>query len=65
MLRCGLTGGMAGLQDAVAGLTVLKLKTDWHDLATNLMMSPLEFMQRPNVPVPRPRVQARSCCCRG
>ena len=56
MLRCGLTRGVVGLQDAVARLVVLNLKTAKHDLTTNLVTSPLEFMQLPNVPTPRLRV---------
>ena len=65
MLRCGLIGGVFGLLDAAAGQVVLKLKTAWRDCTTDPVMAPLEFLQRPNAPAPRPRVQARSCCCRG
>ena len=39
-----------------AGQVVLKLKTAWRDGATHLVMSPLEFMQRPAALVPRPRL---------
>jgi hypothetical protein len=35
-----------------AGQLVLKFKTPWRDGATHLMMSPLEFVQRPAAPVP-------------
>ena len=65
MLRCGLIEGMVGLREATAGQVVLKLKTAQRDCATDLVMPPLEFMQRLNAPAPRPRVQARSSCCRG
>lgn len=65
MLRCGLIKGMVGLRDAAAGQVVLKLKTAWRDCTTDLVMSPLEYMQRLNALAPRRRVQARSCCCRG
>ncbi len=35
------------VQTNAAGRVVLKLKTPWRDGTTHLMMSPLEFMQRP------------------
>ena len=38
-----------------AGQVELKLKTPWRDGTTNLVMSPLEFMQRLATLVPRPR----------
>ena len=34
------------VQCNAVGQVVLKLKTPWHDRATHLVMSPLEFMQR-------------------
>ena len=45
----------AEAEDA-GGRVVLKLKTPWHDGATHLLMSPLEFMHRPAALVPRPRL---------
>ena len=39
-----------------AGQVELKLKTPWRDGTTHLVMSPLEFMQRLAVLVPRPRL---------
>jgi hypothetical protein len=39
-----------------AGQIELKLKTRWRDGTTHLVMSPLEFMQRPAALVPRPRL---------
>jgi hypothetical protein len=39
-----------------AGPVELKLKKRWRDGATHLVMSPLEFMQRLSVLVPRPRL---------
>jgi hypothetical protein len=42
------------VQTNAAGQVVLKLKTAWRDGTTHLVMSPLEFMQRLAVLVPRP-----------
>jgi hypothetical protein len=39
-----------------AGQVELKLKTPWRDGTTQLVMSPLEFMQRLAALVPRPRL---------
>jgi hypothetical protein len=39
-----------------AGQVELRLKTQWRDGTTHLMMSPLEFMQRLAALVPRPRL---------
>lgn len=65
MLRCDLIGGIGGLRDAVAGQVVLKLKTTaWRDCTTGLVMAPLDFLQRPNGPAPRPPTQTCSYCCR-
>jgi len=44
------------VQTNTAGQVVLKLKTAWRDGTTHLVMSPLEFMQRPATLVPRPRL---------
>jgi Putative transposase len=44
------------VQTNAAGQVVLKLKTAWRDGTTHLVMSPLEFMQRPAALVPRPRL---------
>ena len=44
------------VQTNAAGQVVLKLKTAWRDGTTHLVMSPLEFMQRLAVLVPRPRL---------
>ena len=44
------------MQTNAAGQAVLKLKTPWRDGTTNLVMSPLEFMQRLAALVPRPRL---------
>jgi hypothetical protein len=40
-----------------AGQVVLKLKSPWRDGNTYLVMSPLEFMQRPAAPVQQPRLR--------
>jgi hypothetical protein len=39
-----------------AGQFQLNLKTPWRDGTTHLVMSPLEFMQRPAALAPRPRL---------
>jgi hypothetical protein len=44
------------VQTHAAGQVVLKLKTPWRDGTTQLVMSPLEFMQRLAALVPRPRL---------
>ena len=44
------------VQTNAAGQVVLKLKTRWRDGTTNLVMSPMEFMQRLAALVPRPRL---------
>ena len=44
------------VQTNAAGQVVLKLKTAWRDGTTHLVLSPLEFMQRPAALVPRPRL---------
>jgi hypothetical protein len=44
------------VQTNAAGQVVLKLKTAWRDGTTQLVMSPLEFMQRLAAQVPRPRL---------
>ena len=44
------------VQLKAAGQVELKLKTPWRDGTTHLMMSPLEFMQRLEALVPRPRL---------
>jgi hypothetical protein len=44
------------VQTSAAGQVVPKLKTAWRDGTTHLVMSPLEFMQRPAALVPRPRL---------
>ncbi len=44
------------VQCDAAGRVVLKLGTPWRDGTTHLVMSPLEFMQRPAALVPRPRL---------
>jgi len=44
------------LQTNAAGQVVLKLKTPWRDGTRHLVMSPLEFMQRPAALVPRPQL---------
>jgi hypothetical protein len=44
------------VQINAAGQVELKLKTPWRDGTTHLVMSPLEFMQRLAVLVPRPRL---------
>ncbi|MBC7941459.1 MAG: transposase [Chitinophagaceae bacterium] len=44
------------VQTNAAGQVVLKLKTPWRDGTTQLVMSPLEFMQRLAALVPRPRL---------
>ena len=44
------------VQTNAAGKVVLKLKTPWRDGSTQLVMSPLEFMQRLAALVPRPRL---------
>ena len=44
------------VQANAAGQVVLKLKTAWRDGTTHLVMSPLEFMQRLDALVPRPRL---------
>ena len=44
------------VQTNATGKVVLKLKTAWSDGTTHLVMSPLEFMQRPAALVPRPRL---------
>ena len=44
------------VQTNAAGQMVLKLKTAWRDGTTHLVMSPLAFMQRLAVLVPRPRL---------
>ena len=44
------------VQCNAAGQGVLKLKTAWHDGTTHIVMSPLEFMQRLEALVPRPRL---------
>ena len=36
------------VQTSAAGQAVLKLETPWRDGTTHLVMSPLEFMQRPS-----------------
>ena len=46
MRRSGLIGGMVGLQDAAAGPMAMMLTTARRDCAADLVMSPLEFMQR-------------------
>ena len=44
------------VQTNAAGQVVLKLKTPWRDGTTHLLMSPLEFIQRRAVLLPRPRL---------
>ena len=44
------------VQTNAAGQVVLKLKTPWRDGTTQLVVSPLEFMQRLAALVPRPRL---------
>jgi hypothetical protein len=44
------------VQTNAVGQVVLRLKTPWRDGTTHLVMSPLEFMQRLAVLVPRPRL---------
>ena len=44
------------VQTNAAGQVVLKLKTPWRDGTMQLVMSPLEFMQRLAALVPRPRL---------
>ena len=44
------------VQTNAAGQVVLKLKTAWCDGTTQLVMTPLEFMQRLAALVPRPRL---------
>ena len=44
------------VQTNAAGQVVLKLKTPWRHGITHIVMSPLEFMQRPAALVPRPRL---------
>ena len=44
------------VQTNAAGQVVLKLKIPWRDGTTDLVMSPLEFMQRLAALVPRPRL---------
>jgi hypothetical protein len=39
-----------------AGQVVLKLKTPYRNGTSHIVMSPLEFMQRPAALVPRPRI---------
>jgi hypothetical protein len=44
------------VQINAAGQVKLKLKTPWRDGTTNLVMSPMEFMQRLAALVSRPRL---------
>jgi len=44
------------IQTSAAAQVVLKLKTPWRDGTTHLVMSPLQFIQRRAVLVPRPRL---------
>ena len=44
------------MQCNAAGQVELKLKTPWRDGATHLVISPLEFMPRLAVLIPRPRL---------
>ena len=39
-----------------SGQVAQKLKTPWRDGTTHRVTSPLDFMQRPLAPAPRPRV---------
>jgi hypothetical protein len=52
------------VQTNAAGQVVLKLKTAWRDGTTHLVMSPLEFMQRLAVPMPRLRLRPRMIASR-
>jgi hypothetical protein len=44
------------VQWSSVGLEVLKLKISLHDGTTDLVMTPLQFIQRLAAPVPRPRL---------
>jgi hypothetical protein len=50
------TEGQLNNKRTDAGDVVLQLKSAWQDGTTHIKMSPLEFMQRLAVLVPRPRL---------
>ena len=52
------------VQCNATGQVMLKLKTPWHDGTTQLVISPLEFMQRLAALVPRPRFPSRNLASR-
>jgi Putative transposase len=52
------------MQCNAVGQVMLKLKRPWHDRTTQLVMSPLEFMQRLAALVPRSRFPSRNLASR-